>query len=103
MEEGGTELEAEAKEGELEGAVRCTYEDMELEEGDTELEEDEFSGGGGRVQWRRRESWRGQRRRAARSWRPRSRRESWRRVSWRKRASWWGQRSWRPLSLPPFS
>ena len=39
MEEGGTELEAEAEEGELEGAVRRTCEDMELEEGDTELEE----------------------------------------------------------------
>ena len=38
----------------------------------------------------------GQRRRVARSWRPRPRRASWRRVtrSWR-RASWRGQRSWR--------
>ena len=34
MEEGGTELEAEAEEGELEGAVRRTCEDMELEEGE---------------------------------------------------------------------
>ena len=39
MEEGSTELEAEAKEGKLEGPVRRTCEDMELEEGDTELEE----------------------------------------------------------------
>ena len=38
MEEGGTELEAEAEEGKLEGPVRRTCEDMELEEGDTELE-----------------------------------------------------------------
>ena len=36
MEEGGTELEAEA---ELEEPVLHTCEDMELEEGDTELEE----------------------------------------------------------------
>ena len=34
MEESGTELEAEAEEGELEGAVRRTCEDMELEEGE---------------------------------------------------------------------
>ena len=38
MEEGGTELEAEAEEGELEGPVQRTCKDMELEEGDTELE-----------------------------------------------------------------
>ena len=38
MEEGGTELEAEAEEGELEGPVQRTCEDMELEEG--ELAED---------------------------------------------------------------
>ena len=42
MEEGGTELEAEAEEGELEGPVQRTCEDMELEEGDTELEEGEL-------------------------------------------------------------
>ena len=39
--EGGTELEAKAEECELEGPVRCTCEDMELEEGEV--------GGGGRV------------------------------------------------------
>ena len=43
MEEGGTELEAEAEEGELEGPVRHTCEDVELEEGDTELEEGELA------------------------------------------------------------
>ena len=43
MEEGGTELEAEAEEDDLEGAVRHTCEDMELEEGDTELEEGELA------------------------------------------------------------
>ena len=37
------ELEAKAKEGELEGPVRHTCEDMELEEGDTELKEDELA------------------------------------------------------------
>ena len=42
MEEGGTELEAEAEEGELEGPVWCICEDME--EGDTELEEGELAG-----------------------------------------------------------
>ena len=61
MKEGGTELEAEVEEGELEGPVRRTCEDMELEEDDTELEE-----GDG---WWRRASWRGQRRRAVWSWR----------------------------------
>ena len=43
MEEGGTELEAKAEESELEGPVRRTCEDMELEEGDTELEEGELA------------------------------------------------------------
>ena len=37
------ELETEAEEGELEGPVRSTCEDMELEEGDTELEEGELA------------------------------------------------------------
>ena len=37
------ELEAEAEEGELEGAVQRTCEDMELEEGNTELEEGELA------------------------------------------------------------
>ena len=84
MEEGGTELEAEAEEGKLEGPVRCTCKDMELEEGElaeegklagpaeegsteleAELEEGELAEEGELV----------------------------------------GQRSWRPLShsLPPFS
>ena len=53
-EEGGTELEAEAVEGELEGAVRRTCEDMEPEEGELA----------------------GQAEEAARSWRPRPRRTS---------------------------
>ena len=54
MEEGGTELEAEAEEGELEGAVRRTCEDMELEEGELAEEGelgasgDERHGAGGR-------------------------------------------------------
>ena len=43
MEEGGTELEAEAEESELEGPVRRMCEDMKLEEGNTELEEGELA------------------------------------------------------------
>ena len=43
MEEGGTELEAEAEEGELEGPVQHTCEDMELEEGNTELKDGELA------------------------------------------------------------
>ena len=84
------ELEGEAEEGELDGAVWRTCEDMELEEGNTELEEGKLAGtveeGGMELEV---EAEGGELEEGE--------------LNRRRRASWRGQRSWRPLSLPPFS